>query len=192
MPLTTSVTTPLFLTALVSQGNLGISAPKLAAGLASGLSEYASSSLVVASVDVGTLGVGSGQGVGMIIPPPVLVASLVASLTSQNIAGIMSVPTATGIALGFVAALAQARIQTVSAAVGAGSGIATLVPNGASIGIFIRAFQSAGMTGVQSANMATAVARGFDTAAPSAKAPIVIAGPPNVAPSSGPGIGKLS
>lgn len=192
MPLARGVTTPIFLASLVSQGNLGISAPKLAAGLAAGLSEYASGPLQVISKDIGTLGVGSGQGLGMRIPPPVLIAAMVGSFGSQGIAGIMSVPTATGVALGLVSALSQARIQTVSPAVGAGTGIASLVPNGASVGIFIRAFQSAGLTGIQSANMATAVAKGFDIAAPSAVASLVIVGPPNAAPSGGTGIGKLS
>lgn len=192
MPLAPAVTFPMFLGCLVSAGNLGVSAPKLAMGLAQGLSQYASGPLVVTSNDVGTAGVGTGQGLGMQLPPPAVIGAMVASLNSSGIVGIASVPTGVGIAQGFVLALAQARISTISAGVGAGTGVARLVPNGASVGIFIRAFQSAGMVGVQSVTMATAVARGFDIAAVSAVGQLIIAGPPSPSPASGVGIGKLS
>jgi len=192
MPLAPAVTMPMFLGCLISAGNIGVSAPKLALGLASGLSQYASGPLMVNSIDVGTAGVGTGQGVGMQLPSPAAIGAMVSSLISGGIVGIASGPTGTGIAQGFVLALAQAKIATLSAGVGVGTGVARLVPNSASIGIFIRAFQSAGMVGVQSVNMATAVARGFDLAAIAATGQLAIVGPPSPSPGSGIGIGKLS
>lgn len=191
MALDPATTTPIFLGFLGAQGNLGVSAPRLALGLSRGLSEYASTSLRVISVDVGTLGVGAGTGSGMVMPQPAAVASMVAAFQSHSISGISSVPCATAIALGMCSSLMQSTIQTVSPSVGTGTGIATLLPSAESIGIFIRSFQSSGLQGVQSANMATAVAQGFNAVAPLCKAPIAIVGPPNVSPSSGSGLGKL-
>jgi hypothetical protein len=171
---------------------LGVSAIQLATGLANGLAQYAGSGMTVITVDAGTLGAGVGTGVGVILPPPVLLGTLIASFAGAGILGPFQIPTCNAISLGMSMALAQAIIQTVHAGVGVGSGVVKVIPNsGASIPTFIGAFAAAGMVGVAAVTMATAVASGLDAALPSATGVVVIAGPPNIVPGGGAGTGKL-
>lgn len=191
MALTVTTTTPIFLGFLAAQGNLGVSAPRLALGLSRGLSNYAGTSLRVLSADVGTLGVGAGTGAGMFMPQPAAVSAMIASFQSHSISGVASIPNAIAIAQGMCACLAQSTIQTVSPSVGSGTGTATLLPGADAVSIFIQAFLTSGLQGIQSANIASAVAQGFNAVAPLCKSPIAIVGAPNVSPSSGSGFGKL-
>lgn len=193
MPLAPPLTAPLIAAQLVSVGDIGISSAQLALAVATGLELYASSGLTVASVDAGTLGAGVGTGVGIILPPPVLIGTLTAAFASHGILGLMAAPTAIGLGTGISLALQTALISTVSAGVGVGAGVATLVPNpGASAAAFLAGFAAAGLIGIMSPLMAAAIAMGFDLAAPSGIGPVVIAGPPSIVPGAGAGVGLIS
>lgn len=168
----------------------GISVPQVALGIATGLATYAPG-IVVVTVDTGVLGAGKGTGIGMIMPPPV--PQMIAAFTSAALIGIFSAPAATGVALGLSQIFATAIVNTVDPLVGVGAGVATAIPNPAlSIPAFIAGFKAAGLLGIASITMATAVAVGLDTALPIAKGVTVIAGSPSPFPSAGPGVGILS
>lgn len=193
MPLAPPITTPIFTADLAANAIIGISTPQFALAVATGLQIYAGSGLQVVSVDAGTLGAGVGTGVGVTIPPPVLIAALTASFAANGILGIMSPPMINGLALGFATALQQGVVSTVSAGVGLGAGVSTLLPNpGASAAAWIAGFAAAGLVGPNIPQMANAIAQGFDTAAPSAVGAVVIAGPPNIVPGAGVGTGLIS
>lgn len=183
--------TPIVISNLASVGMLGSSASQLAAGLANGLSIYATTSIIFQSVDIGTLGSGVGSGVGILVPPAIT-ASMVGSFAANGMLGVMSSPLATGIAQAFMQSFALATISTFSPTVGVGTGTGVCVPNpGASIGIFAAAFASAGMLGISALQLATAVATGLDSILPSSTGAVVITGSPSNSPSSSTGLGKL-
>lgn len=193
MPLTAIPANTAILAANLAVSCHGISVPQLALGVANGLAQYASSGLIVLTVDTGVLGAGKGTGIGMILPPPVLISSLIASFAGAIIIGPFSAPVATCIGIGISQILATAIINTVNPTVGVGAGVATLIPNPVvSIPIFIAAFKAAGLLGIASITMATAVAVGLDSALPTAKGVIVIAGSPSIISSAGAGTGLLS
>jgi len=191
MPMDPGTLTPIMLLNLVSAGMIGPSTIQLATGLANGLSVYATTAIQFQSVDAGTLGAGTGLGVGIIMPPTI-VPAMIGSFLGHGIIGPFSIPTATGIANGFQMSFALAVVQTVSAGVGLGAGFGFCIPNpGASAGIFIAAFTSAGMVGPSAAQLASACAVGLDIVLPTCVAPVVVVGPPNILPGAGTGIGKL-
>lgn len=191
MPMDPGTLTPIMLANLVSAGMIGPSTIQLATGLANGLSIYATTTIQFQSVDVGTLGAGVGLGAGIIVPPAI-VPAMIGSFLSHGILGPFSIPTATGIANGFQLCFALAVVQTVAAGVGLGAGVGFCIPNpGASTGIFVAAFTSAGMIGPSAAQLAAACAFGLDLVLPASIAPVAIVGPPNIIPGAGTGIGKL-
>lgn len=191
MPMDPATLTPIMTGALLANGLLGPSSPQLAAGLASGLSIYAQTAILVQTTDVGTLGAGKGTGIGVIVPPAIT-ASMLGSFSAAGMLGPMTPPLATAVATAFTLAFAQAGVNTVSAGVGVGAGKVTLIPSpGASVGIFMAGFTSAGMVGVNVAQLAAAVANGLDMTLPSCTGVVVIVGPPSILPGAGLGIGKL-
>jgi len=168
----------------------GISTAQVALGIATGLATYAPG-IVIATVDTGTLGVGKGTGIGLIMPPPV--GQMVAAFASSVLVGIFSAPAATAVALGLTQIFATAIINTVDPLVGVGAGVVTAIPNpGISVPAFIAGFKAAGLLGIASVTMATAVAIGLDTALPTAKGVTVIAGAPSPFPGAGAGVGVMS
>lgn len=192
MPLAPPITTPIFLSSLASNAIIGISTPQFALAVATGLEIYAGSGLTVLSVDAGTLGAGVGIGVGVTVAPPILIASLTVSFAANGLLGIMAPLMINALALGFSMSLQQAIVQTASAGVGLGAGVSTLVPNsGASSAAWIAGFAAAGLVGPNIPQMASAIAQGFDQAAPTAIGAVVIAGPPNILPGAGVGTGVL-
>lgn len=193
MPLSPPITTPIFLSDLAANALIGISTPQFALAVATGLQIYAGSGLQVVSVDVGTLGAGVGLGLGVTISPSILIASFTASFAANGLLGIMSPPMINALALGFATVMQQGIVTTVSAGVGLGAGVATLVPNpGASAAAWVAGFAAAGLVGPNIPQMANAIAQGFDTAAPSAIGAVVIAGPPNILPGAGVGTGVIA
>ena len=177
---------------LAGAGVIGSGSSLLAAGLATALCTYGKAGMTVTTIDVGTLGVGKGTGFGVIVPVPVLLASLMVSLPAGGIAGVSSVQLAAGISTGYSASLASAIINTIHPSVGLGSGKLQILPNAAAaIGIFISCFLAAGMKGPSAIPLATAVAKGLNAVLPTAMGIVVIAGPPNIVPSSGIGSGQL-
>lgn len=182
--------TPVMAGALSAAGFLGAHAPRLASGLAVGLSMYAQS-IVVTSVDTGTLGAGKGTGLGVLVPPAI-VPSMIGSFSACGLLGTMSPALATGVANGFMQGFALAIVNTVSAGVGVGAGTGRPIPNPAtSLGIFQASLKAAGMLGVSSPQLAAAVSVGLDQVLPSALCILVIAGPPSIYPGLGAGVGFI-
>lgn len=192
MPLNPSTTTPMFLAALTSANVVGQGAAQLAAACAAGLQAYATSGVQVVTIDVGTLGSGTGVGSGLVLPPPAASSAMIAAFSAAGIVGTHAAPTATAIGLALAQALAAAIVQSVHAGVGVGSGIIQLIPNpGVSVPSFIAAFTGAGLAGVSASQMATAVAAGVDSSLPSVKGVVVISGAGSMYPGSGAGKGVL-
>ena len=103
MPLTPPIIAGALLASIPASGNIGLSVPQLAAGIAAGVSLWATSTLTIVTVDVGTLGAGVGA-VPFVVPPPLLIANMIASFPATGHFGIMAPALATGIALGLAAA----------------------------------------------------------------------------------------
>lgn len=190
MPLDPATTTGIMSANMVSSGLLGPSVPQLAGAVAAGLAQYAGSGLTAVSVDTGTVGSGTGFGVGMIIAPSVFQATLQAAFTGSLIIGPTAPLFVTALSLGFSQALATAIINTSNVGVGVGTGVVTIVPSSGAP-FFTAAFTAAGMVGSGAVSMATAIGIGFDLAIPAAKGVIAIAGPAGPAPSAGAGTGKI-
>ena len=191
MPIDPGTTTPIFTTALVSNAQVGPNIGQLATGLAMGLFQYAQSGVTVNSIDVGTLGVGTGIGPSIILPEPVILSALTASFIGHGIVGPMMPLQASAIALGISTSLALAIVQTLNSSVGVGAGKLQLSPTGAGSAIFPAAFVSAGMSGPASAKMAVSIAQALDAVIISAIGVIAIVGPPNIVPGAGLGTGKI-
>lgn len=171
----------------------GISSTQLALGIANGFSQYVLSTPVVTTADVGSLGAGAGVGFGLTVPLPQFVAALQATMTANGINGPMRTPLVNAVTQGLSQALLAAQIVTTHAgtAVGTGTvvGIATFPAT--SVPLMITGFAGAGIVGVSSAGLATAIAQAVDQILPSAKGQVVIAGPSSPLPGGGAGIGKI-
>jgi len=192
MPVTSAITTPLFLANLASSALVGISTPQLALAVATGFEIYCGSGLMVNSIDVGTLGAGAGLGVGMILAPPALIGSFTSTFAASGLLGIMAPSLIIALATSFSLVLAQAEVITVSAGVGVGTGVSSLIPNPASsLAAYTAGFAAAGLVGLSSIQLITAISLGFDTVAPTALGVVVIAGPPSILPGAGKGTGIL-
>lgn len=191
MPIDPGTTTPIFTAALIANAQIGPSASQLATGLAAGLFQYMQSGVTVTSIDVGTLGVGTGVGPSITLSEGVILPAMTASLAGHGIVGPMMPFQANAISLGISASLALAIVQTLNPLVGLGAGKLQLIPNGSGGALFAAAFKEAGMTGSMASNMGSAVGSGLDTVIASAIGVIVIAGPPNIVPGAGIGIGKV-
>ena len=171
---------------------LGISSPQLATAIATGFVTYAQSALLATSVDVGTLGAGTGTALTIILPAPTMVGPLIGTLAAAGVNGEMKIPLANAIANAISIALAGAQALLVNTGVGVGTGKLTLVPNpGASVPLMVTAFAGSALIGVSAAGMAAAVAQGIDAGLPSATGIVVIAGPPSIVPGAGVGTGKV-
>lgn len=191
MPLDPATVTGLMNANMIANGLVGPSTPQLASGIANGLSQYAASGLTAISVDTGTVGSGTGFGVGMVIAPSIFQATLQAAFAGALIFGPSAPLLVNALSLGFSQALATAIINTANVGVGVGTGVVTVVP-GSGVPFFTAAFAAGGMVGPGAVNMATAVGIGFDSAIPAAKGVIVIAGPAGPSPAAGAGTGKIS
>jgi hypothetical protein len=191
MPIDPGTTTPIFTAALVANAQVGPNVGQLATGLALGLFQYAQAGITVNSIDAGTLGVGAGIGPSIILPEPLLLTALTASFIGHGIIGPMMPLQANAIALGISSSLALAIVQTINPTVGLGAGKLQLTPNGSGSVIFPAAFIQAGMAGPGAAKMGLSIALALDAVIASALSVIAIAGPPNIVPGAGLGIGKI-
>ena len=187
MPIDPGTTTPIFTAALVANAQVGPNVGQLATGLALGLFQYAQAGII----DAGTLGVGAGIGPSIILPEPLLLTALTASFIGHGIIGPMMPLQANAIALGISSSLALAIVQTINPPVGLGAGKLQLTPNGSGSVIFPAAFIQAGMAGPGAAKMGLSIALALDAVIASALSVIAIAGPPNIVPGAGLGIGKI-
>lgn len=172
---------------------VGIAAPSLATGLANSLVYSAQTGIQVNSIDTGTVGVGTGNGFGILISPSVLSNAISLMFTAHGILGISATPLANAISIGLSQSMLTASIQTSNPTVGVGTGVVTLLPNLASIHAAFRlGLSSVNINGVKSESLISAASEGFGMALSSATGVILIVGTPSTIPSAGVGLGKLS
>lgn len=171
----------------------GIAAPQLAAAVAGGWCSYMVSSPVVTTADVGSLGAGVGNGVGLVIPVPSLSQAFRSSFTAYGINGNHRDLLVNALSVGLCQSLLAAQILTAAAGTGVGagkvSGIAPVPP--ASVAAMLSAFAGAGLAGTFAAGLATAIAQGFDQVLPSAQGVVEIVGAGSPYPGGGVGVGRI-
>lgn len=171
--------------AIFATGNLGSQVPQLATGIANGLSNWVPS-VVVQTIDTGSLGVGSGGPMPLVVPQPPLFANLLAGAASAGVLGVMSPLLFLGIANGLVLAFNQMLIKTTHTGVGAGTAAARFIGSSATPQM-IAGFNAAGMKGEGTVKMAKAVGTGLDLTFQTLAVALPIVGAPS--PSGGSGVG---
>jgi hypothetical protein len=191
MPINPGTTTPIFLAALIANGLVGPGTSQLATGLATGLSQYVQAGVIVTSIDIGTLGAGTGIGPSIVLNPNILIPAMTASLAGHGIIGSLMPAQANAISFGISASLALGIVQTINTGVGIGAGKLQLIPNGSGGTLFVAGFKAAGMSGSMANNMGLAVGLALDAVILSALGVVIIVGPPNIVPGAGIGIGKI-
>lgn len=174
---------------IFATGNLGSKVPQLATGIANGLANWVPS-VVVQTIDSGSLGVGSGGPMPLVVPQPAIYANLMAGGAANGIFGIMSPLLFLGIASGLVLAFNSMLIKTTHPGVGAGTGAARFI-GGSSVPQMLAGFKSAGMKGEKSQKMAKAVGTGLDITFQALSIPIPIVGAPSPSGGSGMGLGTI-
>ena len=174
---------------LLATGHLGLDTPKLAIAIATGVATWVPQ-IVVQTIDAGTLGVGKGVPIPLIIPQPILYGALLAGDASFGLLGILTPIMTLGIANGLVLGFLQMLTNTVHAGVGVGSGVARFIapPAGPTM---VGGFASAGMIGEDAAKKANAIGQGLDTTFASLVLPVVIVGAPTPAGGAGVGVGNI-
>ncbi len=188
MPLTPVGLAGVLVPALFAAGNIGIAVPQLALGVGTGISLFAQQSSVV-SVDVGTLGVGAGAQ-PLLVPQPLLLGSLLAGFAATGTGGVMAPLLALGLANGLNLGFLQGLLVTVHPGVGLGTGVAKIIP-AAAVPSMIAGFAAVGMVGPGAIKTATGIGIALTITFATYVTPIVIAGPPSIAPGAGPGFGKI-
>lgn len=189
MPLTPPGATTVILPALLGTGNIGLGTPQFASGVATGLSMWAAQASVT-TIDVGTLGVGSGQML-FVLPQPLLLTGLTAGFASCAIIGIMAPLLIAGLSIGISGALStQALVKTTHPTVGTGAATAKIT-GGSAVPMMIAGFAAVGMAGPTVVKQATAIGLGVDIAVAAFVLPVPIVGPSAPASSSGVGFGKI-
>ena len=184
---------PLFLKELPVNSIKGIYAPQLAAALATGLSNYILSGVIVQTFDSGTVVPGSpGTGTGTISLNPLnLFAELVKEFPASLIAGILSVPLASAISKASSESFAAGTVSSIHPSVSAGTGAGNAIPSPA-YPYFSLAFKSVAFTGVFSENLCLAISRALETSLNSSSVNVAIAGPPSTTPATGVGTGRVT
>jgi len=170
---------------LIATGNIGDKTPQLATGIANGLQQWIPS-IVVQTTDAGSLGVGSGGPMPLVVPQPALYGALLAGAASAGVLGIMAPLMFLGIANGLVLSFAQMLIKTTHPGVGAGTGAARFI-GGSAVPAMTAGFAAAGMKGQGTVQIATAVGTGLDITFQALAIPVPIVG--SASPSGGSGVG---
>lgn len=172
---------------------LGISAAQLAAAVSTGWCSYMLAAPVVTTSDVGSLGAGVGNGVGLIMSPGSLSQSFRSTFISHGINGNHRDLLINALSVGLCQSLLAAQILTAAAGTGVGAGkIVSVLPNpGVSIPTMVSAFAGSGLFGVFSAALASAIAQGFDQVLPTAQGQVVIVGAGSPFPGGGLGLGRF-
>ncbi|HEY8096308.1 MAG TPA: hypothetical protein VIE65_09510, partial [Methylobacter sp.] len=130
---------------------------------------------------------------GIILPSPVLIGTFQSTFTANGINGVSRSQIILALANAISQAFAIGLITTVNTGVGAGTGIASFIPNsGLSVPMMIAGFTASGIAGISSVPLATAIALGIDQAIPSAIGQVVIVGGAGLFPSTGFGLGKIN
>jgi hypothetical protein len=179
---------------MAAAGILGVTQPVLATALSLGFSSYLLSSVIVNTADAGALGSGTGIGQGLILSPSILRGSLTSMFSANGIAGVFQQTLIQALSNAYSQSLLTATINTVDVGVGIGTGVVvSVIPNTAShMSILFGAFRSAGINGVYSQPLITALATGIDAVLPSSRGFTVIAGAGIPTTGVGVGIGKLN
>ena len=171
---------------LLATGNIGTGMPKFAMGVAIGVCQFLTVQAKVATVDAGTLGVGTSI-MPLIVPTPLLQGALFSGFSSMGILGPMAPLLITGLTNGLVTGwLALALLQTNHPGIGTGSGLARIVGPTA-VPAMIGGFASMGMVGDGPVKTATAIGIGLDITFSSFVEPIPIVG--SASPVGGAGVG---
>ncbi len=142
--------------------------------------------IVVQTIDSGSLGVGSGGPMPLIVPSPLLYANLLTGSGSFGILGPMDPLLELGLANGLMTAFAGMLVKTTHPGVGLGSAVARFQA-GPAIPDMIAGFSAAGMVGDGPVKKASAVGMAFDITFASLVMPVPILGAPS--PSGGAGVG---
>lgn len=191
MAINPATTLPIFQAGLTANGLVGTGATQLSDGLSSGLFTYITTGVTVISIDAGTLGVGTGVGIGIVLSESVVLQVLVPFMAGEGIFGIMSFPLANAIAFGVSSSLILGQISTINPLVGVGAGKVQLIPNGSGAAIFESCFKAAGLAGASASNLATAVGSALDTVIAFAVGVVAIVGVPSIIGSAGVGSGTI-
>jgi hypothetical protein len=176
---------------LAATGNLGSGVPMFALGIAIGVCQFLTVQAKVMTIDVGTLGVGTGL-IPLIVPSPLLSSSLTAGLASAGLMGVMAPKAILGLTTGLTTGwTALALLQTNHPTVGVGTGVARIVGPTA-VPAIISGFSAAGMSGDGPARMARAIGTGLDMTFASFIQPgVPIVGGASPMGSSGVGLGVV-
>lgn len=189
MPVTPPLAAAVLLPNLVAVSLAGVGVPKLARGLAIGLSTW-TQKISLQTKDAGAVGVGKGVPLPVTLPIPLLVVNLVKGFTSQGILGLMSPIFITGLANGLAQTYTMALTNTVHPNVGVGVGALQFKAPPAFPDIKL-GFDSAGMKGEGSTKLAKAIGEGLDSTFRALVLPQPIVGAPGPSPSAGVGFGKI-
>lgn len=189
MPATIPGMMSVLVPSLISAGMVGTGVSKYALGVSTGLQIWVPQ-VKILTVDVGTLGVGVGTPIPIIVPTPTLYANLVASMVAQGLAGPLMPALMLGLANGLTASFAQMLTQTVHPSVGVGSSVATFKAPPAVTSMLL-GFSAAGMVGDGPTKKARSLGQALDQTLASLFLPIGIVGPPSIAPSGGAGFGNI-
>jgi hypothetical protein len=178
---------------LSAVGIIGKDAFKLAAYISKAYAAFLKT-VAITSVDVGTVGVGSGIGLIVGPLPATYPTAILAQCAAVGLVGTFTpmMATAVGIALG-THTVTMGMVSSVHPTVGVGTGIGTIV--GAVpptfLGLLMAESSAAGLVGQGTLKFNQALANAIPPALTASVVSIVIAGPPSPSPSTGVGSGSI-
>jgi hypothetical protein len=189
MPISPAQTVAVLVPSLASVAMVGMGVPKFSMGLGIGLSTW-TPTIAIQTVDAGTLGVGKGIPVPILLISSVLQANLHIGFASQGLLGVLEPAFVLGLTNGLVQLYAQSLTNTVHPGVGLGAGVATFNPSPA-VGHIIAGFSALGMSGEGPTKIAMALAMALENTFRMLILPQPIVGPPNIVPGAGVGTGNI-
>lgn len=189
MPLTPPGVASLVAPALAGAGLVGTGAVQLASGIGIGVCSWVAV-LGVATVDVGTLGSGSGA-IPCAIPPPLLLGGMVTGLSGASILGVAAPLLAAAISNGLAAAfVTQGVVVTVNPVIGLGTSFVSFLGPSA-IPFMVGGLAGAGMLGTNAAQLGAAIGTGLDIAFAGFRPVVPIVGVGTPTSGQGLGTGKI-
>jgi hypothetical protein len=174
---------------LISVGMLGSETPKLARGIANGITRWIPQ-VKVSTTDVGSAGSGSNIPLPVTVANPILLANLTAGMSAFGLLGVLVPIYLVGLSNGLSSAFLQMLIKTTHAGVGTGAGVAKFSAPPARTSM-INGFSSAGLKGDAAVKKASAVAQGLDVTFASLVLPVAIVGSVSPSPATGVGTGSI-
>jgi len=174
---------------MASTGNIGGGVAKFASGVAGGLAVWIPKIQVI-TIDSGSLGVGSGGPMPLVVPSPLLYANLLTGSASFGILGPMDPLLELGLANGLMAAFTGMLVKTTHPGVGVGAATAKFQAPPA-IPDMIAGFSAAGLVGDGPVKKASAVGMALDITFASLVMPVPIVGAPSPSGGAGAGFGQI-